>query len=65
MNSRGGSLERVMQMLGYLEKPMVAENDLPLGLQAHRLHEGGEKGEQFGYAASPSGRVYVQHPQAL
>ena len=61
----GVALERVVEALRGVVELLAAEHHLPLGLDAHVVHQRDQRVEDLRHAAAERGRGEVQHPQAL
>src|SRR3954468_12879876 len=59
------ALERVVHQLRGVEELLAADDHLPFGLDARVTHEGYERVQDLGHAATESGRGKVQDLEAL
>ncbi|UUY04621.1 hypothetical protein LRS13_03540 [Svornostia abyssi] len=59
------ALQRVVHELRRVEELLAAVDDLPLGLQAHVVHERDERVEDLRDAAAERGRRQMHHARAL
>src|SRR5215203_5884505 len=64
---RGGepascSLEAVVDLLGDREERLIAIHDLPIGCETQITQERDLRLKDFGYAATVTGGVQVEHP---